>query len=1122
MTFPPDQPARNLALTSYDRTLLLEAGAGSGKTAILAGRVALMLASGIPAASIVAITFTEAAASELLARINRYVDRLLSSNGADAPPELAAAVGNGLTVDQLANLKGAKQSLDELTCTTIHGFCRRIVGPYPVETNSDPGAGIADPKTADLLLTDTIDEWLRDHLNEESEGFLVELVQHDAKRAVRLVRTLAKVLCDFPEVQAPMSADLRTHRTSFSNAATRFIDCIRSSSIRVPEADEIVQDLLALLSKLPEGEPKSLVAFLSIHGNTVLKKEGDFRQYRLKTKYSDAATASGVSKAQAGTLFEEAKELFDLAGVSFSDLRAEAASLLLSGAIGEVRIAVEKYQQRKRRTALQDFNDLINTARKLLATNEQVRDSLSQRYQYVLVDEFQDTDPVQSEILWRLCGEANMNNPDDWASRTIRPGALFLVGDPKQAIYRFRGADIASYTQAREAIRTTDPDAVLSITTNFRSRPGVLEYVNETFAEELSASGQPGFANLDAWRANLSTGPSIAQLTVHAPEVKKITEARKYEARAVAKLCAELIGSHLIEGDDGATRPLQPRDIALLTPSGSELYIYERALEDLGLPVSSQAGKSFWLRQEIQDMVALTRVLADGRDGLAFLALLRGPLVGITDEELLDIAWKLPPDDRLDGWPARLNVGTSLDHIDQQHETARNAIRRLQTLRRLASSTTPHHLLAQAVDYLNVRSILKQRYARPERALANIQAFLELARPFGVRGLQQFAASIESSWEEDEREVEGRADVQEDTIVILTMHAAKGLEWPIVIPINTISGTKKQDDMFVDRSEQRLYRSILSTKPTGYAEAEKREEQQAAFERARLWYVTATRARETLIIPVTPYKPQRNALTWQDIVDLDLDSLPAFETSDSPRTDSTTVEPAKNDQSREVFVQEAQRIAALATRRKWTQPSRDEGDETVEPQPTNSLSIEHELQFMEEGTEVAPPALPQGGRQRGIVMHKLIEEVLTGELQEDSGAMEARANDLITVLGHTPSDDPTSSLSPAELAQTAMRALAIPEVVELRPALEPELPVYSVHHDVHDLEQVTVGVADAIKWAPDGTAEVVVDWKSDVSPSAATMGKYVSQVRDYLESTGAKKGLIVFATVGRVLWVTNS
>ena len=318
------------------------------------------------------------------------------------------------------------------------------------------------------------------------------------------------------------------------------------------------------------------------------------------------------------------------------------------------------------------------------------------------------------------------------------------------------------------------------------------------------------------------------------------------EAEAVAELCARLIGSEPIDDPKtGGSRPCRACDIALLAPTGNDLWRYEEALERRGIPVATQAGKGLFRRQEIQDLIAVTRVLADRRDTLALGALLRGPLVGLTEEELLDIVWQLPRPDHRPDIPARLHLGVPTDRIP--HPMARDIVEKLQTLRRRANATTPHELLSQAVDVLRVRPILLQRHGgRAERALANVDLYLVFSRAYAVRGLRAFAEAMTAAWPDEARTVEGRPDAQEEAVALYTMHAAKGLEWPVVVPVNTMTQVRKSNSAVTDRASGRFFCPVFGVDPLGCDEAREAENAELDRERVRLWYVAATRARRSM------------------------------------------------------------------------------------------------------------------------------------------------------------------------------------------------------------------------------------------------------------------------------------
>ena len=185
----PDQSARIAALTELQRSLLVEAGAGSGKTSIMAGRVAMLFARGVEPKRVAAITFTEFAASELLIRITRFVDKLAKG---EIPPDLEIAFPKGVSAEQRANLDRARKSLDQLVCSTIHGFAQALIKPYPVEAEIDPGAEIIDPSEADLAFGEHYDAWLRDHLSGQTDDDIVaEFVLADENHALELLQNIA-------------------------------------------------------------------------------------------------------------------------------------------------------------------------------------------------------------------------------------------------------------------------------------------------------------------------------------------------------------------------------------------------------------------------------------------------------------------------------------------------------------------------------------------------------------------------------------------------------------------------------------------------------------------------------------------------------------------------------------------------------------------------------------------------------------------------------------------------------------------------------------------------------------------------------------------------------------------
>ncbi|MCY4592560.1 MAG: UvrD-helicase domain-containing protein [Alphaproteobacteria bacterium] len=1118
-----DDAARREAVAVRDRSFLVEAGAGSGKTAVLAGRIAMLLAAGAAPGSIAAVTFTEFAASELLIRVRAFVSALAAG---DIPVELRSALPNGLSEEQRGDLDRADATLDEMTCSTIHGFCQRLITPYPVEADIDPGASVMDRDQAEFIFAEIVDNWLRDELAGEEGGLLAELVLHDPDATIALIRTILEHSRRHRGFAPYELEDLDRLAAGFREAVDGFTTFLDQAEVREPETVVIAGRFRELAGEvaatLPVDTPAALVALLvkAPHPD-LFTRSGGFRTYRRKGKWAAAARRAGLAKVDGERLNHTASVQYTRCCGTWTAFRQAVATHVLAGLVPLVEPVTGLFREYKRAAALLDFDDLIFSARDLLRDHDDVRRALSARFRHVLVDEFQDTDPLQTEIFWRLCGEPPGDGDGaDWTAFVLRPGALFLVGDPKQAIYRFRGADIAAYVRAREAFRAGAADAVLSIATNFRSRAPIMEYVNARFEAALSEEiGQPGFHALDAFRPPRDEGPSVAALDVEVADEDGKANAQQQrdgEAEAVADLCARLIGSEPVpDPENDGPRPCRAGDIALVAPTGTDLWRYEEALEERGIPVATQAGKGFYRRQEIQDLIAVTRVLADRRDTLALGALLRGPLVGLTEEELLDIVWALPrADDAPDDLP-RLDLGVAPKEI--ANPLARDIVEKLQALQLRANATTPHALLSQAIDVLRVRPVLMRRHrGQAERALANVDLYLGFSRAHAVRGLRAFAEAMTAAWSDEARAVEGRPDAQEEAVALYTMHAAKGLEWPIVVPINTMTQVMAAESAVTDRTTGRFYCRVFGVEPTGYKVARNDEKAELDRERVRLWYVAATRARELLVLPRLDVDAARTA--WLSVVDLDLRGLPALDLGHLPPEVGAGEPGPANEQTREVFAAEAAAIAEHTRSIVWRTPSRGEGA----AQPVMREEVSEILATDGDGAPAKGPSVApvQGGRERGLILHKLIEEVLTGETEETMPDLVARAEVLIRALGRPVMEDPAEGLSPAELAGCVVRALSLPEIAHLRQRLVPEFPVYQSAM-TEDYEEAASGIVDAIAFDADGTPEVVIDWKSDVDPAPETVEHYRAQVRAYLDMTGAPIGLIVALTPGAVFEVTR-
>ena len=1135
----PDLSARRRALLDHATTLLVEAGAGSGKTALMAGRVALLLTAGLPTREIVAITFTEAAASELRERIEGFVNRLAR---ADIPDELRVALPDGLSAEQSKAIAAADETLDELTCTTIHGFCQQLVKPYPVEAGIDPGATIIDPEAATLAYQDLVQAWLSARFGRDrgAEGlgrlpplpalgeqdFFAELLVDEPDQVIKRIQETAAFLRKTRTATAPPGALEPAALDELSQAIEAFAGWYAQCGVEEEETANVTDDLQQFKALVDEARKGPLtgrsVAKLLLHVPPECKHgtETRFNAWRKKGKWESAAAAKGLGKPRGAQLSNAAQAYYDRCSYAYTAFVATVAACAFAQFVAEFEPLAKLYADYKRQAALLDFDDLLYHARDLLAGNEHVRQALAQRYPRILVDEFQDTDPLQAEILWHLCGEGDQGAP--WIERKLRAGSLFVVGDPKQAIYRFRGADVDTYLEAKRAILAQDPNAVLEIVANFRSLKEIIDFANDQFRGLFSPeNGQPGFTALQSTRLPQDERRAVACFNVTIGDDHKsgkgkivVDRVRREEARIVAELVSGLIGTYQVwDKRSKSMRPCRPGDIALLAPTGTNLWIYERALEQRELSIASQAGKSFYTRQEVQDMIAVARAIADRRDTLALGALLRGPLVGLTEEEIADAIIGLPA--LGENQTPRLHLWTDCQVIT--NPVLKRALEVLQNLARKARQTTPYHLMAEAIEELNVRPILRARYRQSaERALANVEMVLEMARAYDTRGLVAFADALRVNWDDTQKHIEGRPDADAEAVSISTMHSAKGLEWPIVIPINSPTELDETVDFLHRRSDNTVHFKLMGSAGPDYDVVKTDEKSQLRRERVRLWYVALTRACDLLLLPRQSERVQND---WFSLLNANLAEIPTLDTAALVGQARAAAEEVANGQDQATWEAEAAVIAATRRSIIWRSPSRHDGRGGEEPPLSDegvfvgegalSESIPAETHRDDERTPV------QGGRERGLVIHKLLEEVLTGETEEGADALELRARTLLSELGVAEAVRAEDGPHAPELAATVRRALGIPEVAALRHRLLPEMTVFS-KEPVGPGTMYVGGVADALTLDGGKNVDVVVDWKSDVDPRAEVLDLYREQVRDYLAATGGKDGLLVFVTSGRV------
>jgi CRISPR-associated exonuclease Cas4 len=420
-----DDGDRLRALTDLQSTLLVEAAAGTGKTSLLAGRVAMLLADGVSPAMIAAITFTELAAGELRQRVAQYLDALLA---AQIPEELRLCLPRGLTPARLAALENAAAHIDELTCSTIHGFCHDLLRTYAVEAAIDPGAEILDRDQADFVFGAIFGQWWRDRLNEPrpSDDPIALVARKNPTSAEELLRSFAMFRRRYRNAR-PLPPDLD------ANADLDFVDSVREfrrwcNRVNAPaEADTEISALEELASHFDQRfncvyDFEQLWELARPKWSPIMRKDSsDLRDYKRRSMWKRAG-----GKENGDRLTNQAEEHYARCREAYSTLMGRIATAIISALSTELDGLLTEYEEFKQRAAVLDFDDLLFTCRDVLRTYPQVLAAAADRFSRILVDEFQDTDPIQAEIIFLLC--STKDQAETWYKRQLKPGCLFMVG----------------------------------------------------------------------------------------------------------------------------------------------------------------------------------------------------------------------------------------------------------------------------------------------------------------------------------------------------------------------------------------------------------------------------------------------------------------------------------------------------------------------------------------------------------------------------------------------------------------------------------------------------------------------------------------------------------------------
>ena len=991
---PADQPARDSIRSNLTETLFVEAGAGTGKTTALVGRIIALIEAGYEVPHIAAITFTEKAATELQNRVRQELQEVIlresaSADSSDAPanspgnpanspenpansPENPAnSPGNPATnpASRAAQFQTALDELDAAPICTLHSFAQRILSEYALEASLPLRFNMLDEIDSEIQF---LEEWedfqttalhQPEHLPALQLGKELGISQPELKLIAKqfrdnwdLIATLGNQNLSASDLQLPGNSELAQIKDFLLAAKSSYDSGAKSAKTDrhlAAAMDQKLPQLLAELELLSRADP-STTEFVKL----LLECCAANKMPSESLKPASLEKLTPTERDLRLAIRDEAPQ--QLANYLQRYLEAVVAYIMAMLA----DFTLEKVAERKTSGQL-IFHDLLVLCLKLLTHPQhgaKVRAGLSHRYQLILIDEFQDTDPIQIELVsliasgTELADTAGRAEPaaaeatdspaptPSWSNLPVSPGRLFFVGDPKQSIYRFRRANISLYLQAARHYSHN-----VYLQANWRSANPILAWVNHVFAQliEEQAGSQPPYSPLDGRRepASQDPGPTVALLgaAAHPQDDRiKVDELRDLEADELAKLVGVIIGDgwqvslKRPDADGNSTRPARLSDICVLSPKRSNFTSLERAFEKFRIPYQVQVSNNIFVSPEIRDLFALLKSIDDPTDEFSIVTALRSTAFGCGDDELFEFHQLGGRWDYRQELPAGISsshpVAVSLGWLHQLHQQS-NLLSPSQVIETIIGQ---RNLLELALAGNNHRDVWRR-----------LGFVGDLARKFSEREagtLRQFINSLQHLGQNQinlKEDIVPEADF--DAVKIMTIHASKGLEFPIVMLANSASqltrSPQKADIVWNDQNELGFYLKQNHWTHT-YEDFANENQQRERAEAIRLLYVACTRARDHLVVslhrneaasqPDTANAKTQGALLaaalfGSDSYDPTAPNPLAVALSDLPDPgdmfSQATAQPAANELSFDAWQAQTSKIQSASQRRRVWSPS---------------------------------------------------------------------------------------------------------------------------------------------------------------------------------------------------------
>lgn len=821
-----DSRARDKIADELDTSFFVEAGAGSGKTHCLVERMVNLIKSGSgDIGSIAAVTFTRKAAAELNERFQIGLERALKED---------------LISCERDNIRTGLSNLEQIFIGTIHSFCGKILRERPVEAGVDPGFEEIE-ESQDLIWAERA--WA--HYIEDAE------LNKDTGIEVADLKDAYFEFIRYPDVEIVTGEVDKPDFTDVKKAIRELIDFFAGV---MPEVEPDRG-----WDKLQEIIRKSGNFIASGYMDSDRKFAQLLNELGRKPSITQNRWPDGNSKPYLEKMLKFQVEVLGPALKSWQEyIHKPLTDFVLKGA--------GFYRKWRRDHSILNFGDLLIGTAALLRGSSEVRGYFKKRFTHILVDEFQDTDPIQAEIILFLTGSSTEES--NWKNIIPAPGSLFVVGDPKQSIYRFRRADIDIYNLVK-GIFDGKGGEVLNLYSNFRSLPFMQETVADVFKsilpEEETRYQAKYFPLNTVKKLNEDCTCGVMENPIGKVFRDRSAEVARIDAARIANwIEAAVEGSFMLQDDDGnAVKPVYS-DFLILTGYKKNLKIYCKSLERLGIPYDISGGESFSQSFELGEIYRLFRAIEDVRDPVAFITTLRGMFFGISD-------------DRLYRFKRAGGVFSYYSEVPEGFDELAHAYNLLKEYSEIVRSYGPVIAAEMIIDRTGVIPLSVCGEEGLTRA-GNIYKALELLKTRRKDGLDTFADLVSDLGELLESggiESMRLASTGVDSVRIMNLHKAKGLESPIVILADPMGGggdfepdhhiTRTGDDkalgyFTITKPAGSFGRSTIALPPDWDGKVEEEKEYERA-EKERLEYVAVTRAKNILV--VSTYREGNRKKAWE-------------------------------------------------------------------------------------------------------------------------------------------------------------------------------------------------------------------------------------------------------------------